>query len=91
MKKILLACAVTFVALSATAGASSAATMAESKYCMSNGADPICMTPETLAMRAKMMEMTKDKAMASRTKYCQDGKSDDPICDPKMMNDTTGY
>jgi hypothetical protein len=38
-----------------------------------------------------MMEMTKDKAMANREKYCNGGGASDPICDEKMMKDTTGY
>ena len=54
--------------------------------------DVICMGPESMAMRAKMMEMNKDMAMANRTKYCEGGQGGkDPICDPKMMNDATGY
>jgi hypothetical protein len=35
--------------------------------------------------------MTKEKAMESRSRYCRDGQAMDPICNPKMMNDTTGY
>ena len=67
--------------------------MKDSKYCRDSGSsDPICMGPEMMAQRTKMMEMTKEKAMENRTKYCQDGAvANDPICDPKMMNDTTGY
>ena len=66
--------------------------MKDSKYCKDYSTDVICMGPESMAMRAKMMEMTKDKAMESRSKYCQDGTGGtDPICDPKMMKDTTGY
>lgn len=66
--------------------------MKDSKYCRENSADPICMGPESLAMRKQMMEMSKDSALEARTKYCRNGTgTDDPICDPKMMNDTTGY
>lgn len=54
--------------------------------------DVICMGPESLAMRAKMMEMTKEKAVEARTKYCEGGTgASDPICDEKMKSDTTGY
>ena len=95
MKKLVFACMVTCAGLSVLVSASYADTnekMKDSKYCMSNGSDPLCMGPEMMAQRAKMMEMTKDKAMESRTKYCTDsGDKTDPICDPKMMNDTTGY
>ncbi len=91
MNKLFLGCAVAFLALSSVANADTNDKMKDSKYCMSNGADPICMGPEAMAQRTKMMEMTKENAMAARTKYCQDGKSGDPICDPTMMNDTTGY
>ncbi len=95
MKKLVIACMFTCAGLAGLVSASYGDTndkMKDSKYCMSNGADPICMGPEMMAQRAKMMEMTKDKAMESRTKYCTDsGNGKDPICDPKMMNDTTGY
>ena len=92
MKKLLLACVVTVMGLSATVGTSDAAAPKESKYCMDNKYDLLCMTPEMLEMLTKMMAMTKDKVMENRTNYCKDnGNSADPICDPKMMNDTTGY
>ena len=91
MKKLLLSCAVLFATCSSIAYADTNEKMKDSKYCMSNGSDPICMGPESMKMREEMMKMTKDNAMAARTKYCQDGKSGDPICDPKMMNDSTGY
>ena len=92
MKKLLLACVITIAGLSATVGTSYAAAPKESKYCMENTFDPLCMTPEMMEMRTKMMAMTKDKVMESRINYCKDGAhSEDPICDPKMMNDTTGY
>lgn len=95
MKKLFFACMVTVAGVSGLVSASYADTnekMKDSKYCMSNGSDPICMGPEMMAQRAKMMEMTKDKAMETRTKYCTDtANGKDPICDPKMMKDTTGY
>lgn len=95
MKKLLLAGVVAFAGLSAVAGASYADTnemMKDSQYCRDNSVDVICMGPESMAMRAKMMEMNKEMAMANRTKYCQGGQGGkDPICDPKMMNDATGY
>ena len=92
MKKILLACAVTLAGLSASASGSMAATMINSKYCIDNSFDPVCMSAEMMDMRMKMMAMTKEKAMANRTNFCQNkANSSDPVCDPKMMNDTTGY
>jgi hypothetical protein len=96
MKKLLLATAVTcaaFTAIVSTSYADTNPAMKESKYCRESGAaDAICMGPEMMAMRAKMMEMTKEKAMENRSKYCRDSAgTEDPICDPKMMNDTTGY
>jgi hypothetical protein len=95
MKKLLVSFAVASAAFAAIVAASHADTnphMLESKYCRDMIADPICMGPEMLAMRAKIMAMTKEKAMESRSRYCRDtavGK--DPICDPKMMTDTTGF
>ncbi len=66
--------------------------MKESKYCESNPGDPVCMGPESLKMRTSIMEMTKDKAMESRTKFCTDNASGkDPICDEAMKNDSTGF
>ncbi len=95
MKKLLLACAVACAGFTAIASASYADVseqMKDSKYCVDNSMDVICMGPESMAMRAKMMEMNKDTAMANRTKYCEGGQGGkDPICDPKMMNDATGY
>ena len=95
MRKLSLACAVAFTGFLATASASYAdvsEAMKNSKYCQDNSMDVICMGPESLAMRAKMMEMTKEKAMENRTKYCEGGTGGtDPICDEKMKSDTTGY
>ena len=95
MKKLLLACVVSCAGITAIAGASYAdvsEAMKNSKYCVDNSMDVICMGPESLAMRAKMMEMTKEKAMEARTKYCEGGTGGtDPICDEKMKNDATGY
>jgi hypothetical protein len=95
MKKLLLACAFTLAGVSAMAGTTYADvndSMKNSKYCESAANDPLCMGPESMAQRTAMMDMTKDKAMAARSKYCQENaNSADPICDPKMMNDTTGY
>jgi hypothetical protein len=94
MKKLLLACAVACAGFTAIASSSYAdinEAMKNSKYCNESGAaDPICMGPEMMAQRTKMMEMTKEKAMENRSKYCESASSD-PICDPKMMKDTTGY
>lgn len=95
MKKLLLSFALACAALTAIAGASHADTnpsMADSKYCRNYPEDVICMGPEMQAMRAKMMAMTKEKAMELRSSYCRSKSvADDPICDPKMMADTTGY
>lgn len=95
MKKVLLACVVACAATTAIASMSFADVseqMKDSKYCVDNSNDVICMGPESLAMRAKMMEMNKETAMAARTKYCEGGTGGtDPICDEKMKNDATGY
>ena len=93
MKKLLLASVIGLTAFAATAGTSSAAlSMKESKYCQMNIADPLCMTPEMMKMRAEMMAMTKEKAMASRSKYCEEHSTDkDPVCTPEMMKDATGF
>lgn len=94
MKKLLLAGVVAFAGVTAIASPSFAdvsEAMKNSKYCVDNSMDVICMGPEMQATRMKMMEMNKDKAMETRTKYCGDGNATDPICDPKMMNDATGY
>ena len=95
MKKLLIACVVTLGGFSAIVSASYAdinEKMKDSKYCESTASDPICMGPEMMATRTKMMEMTKEKAMETRTKYCEtNADAKDPICDPKMMKDTTGF
>lgn len=95
MKNLLLASVVTFAAISAMASGSYAdisEQMKNSKYCETNSADVLCMGPESIAMRTAFMAMTKEKAIEGRTKYCRENAgTDDPICDEKMMNDTTGY
>ena len=95
MRKLLLSCAIAsagFLAITTASYADVSESMKNSKYCVDNSMDVICMGPESLAMRAKMMEMTKDKAMEARTKYCEGGTGGtDPICDEKMKNDATGY
>jgi hypothetical protein len=95
MKKLLLTCVLSgagFIALASASYADTNATMKDSQYCRDNSMDVICMGPEMLAMRTKMMAMTKAKAMENRSMYCRNGQGGkDPICDPKMMNDTTGY
>jgi len=95
MKKLLLTCVATGAGFIALAGASYADTnevMKDSQYCRDNSMDVICMGPEMMAVRAKMMAMTKEKAMENRSMYCRNGQGGtDPICDPKMMNDATGY
>jgi hypothetical protein len=95
MKKLILACGVASAGLLAIASASNAdvsEAMKNSKYCVDNSMDVICMGPESQKMRADMMAMTKEKAMEARTKYCEGGTGGtDPICDDKMKKDTTGY
>lgn len=95
MKKLLVSFALACAAFTAISGASHADTnpnMSDSKYCRNYPEDVICMGPEMMAMRAKMMAMTKEKAMELRSSYCRSKAiADDPICDPKMMTDTTGY
>ncbi len=59
-------------------------------YCRSNIADPLCMDSKTFKMRKMMMAMTKEKAMANRSKYCRNNISD-AICTKKMMNSTLGF
>ena len=95
MKKLLLNCAVAGAGFIALTGASFADTnpmMKNSQYCRDNSMDVICMGPEMKAMREKITAMTKEKAMENRSMYCRNGQGGtDPICDPKMMNDATGY
>lgn len=94
MKKLLLASVIACAGITTIAGASFAdvsEAMKNSKYCVDNSMDVICMGPEMQATRMKMMEMNKEKAMEARTKYCGDGNATDPICDPKAMSDATGY
>lgn len=95
MKKLFLSLAVTCAAFTAIATASHADTnpaMANSMYCRNMATDVICMGPEMRAMRTQMMAMTKEKAMEARSSYCRDHTgAQDPICDPKMMNDASGY
>jgi hypothetical protein len=95
MKKLLLACVVTIVGFAAIGSASFAdinENMKNSKYCETNGDDPLCMGPEMMATRTKIMQMTKEKAMENRSKYCENKEGEkDPICDPKMMKDESGF
>ena len=94
MKKLVLTCAAASAGLLALASVSYAdvsEAMKNSKYCVDNAMDVICMGPEMQKMRADMMAMSKEKAMESRTKYCEGGQAEDPICDEKMKNDATGY
>ena len=95
MKKLLLTCVIAgagFMALASASYADTNAKMKDSKYCREYSQDVICMGPEMMAMREKMMAMTKAKAMENRSMYCRNGQGGkDPICDPKMMNDATGY
>ena len=92
MTKLLLTCVVTFVGFTTQSYADVNDKMKDSQYCMDNSYDVICMGPEMTATRTKMMEMNKEKAMENRSKYCRDhADAKDPICDPKMMNDATGY
>lgn len=93
MKKLLFACAITCVGFSGLVSASYADTnekMKDSKYCMTNGSDPICMGPEMMKMRMEMMKMTKKGAMKNRAKFCMTN-GDDPVCDPKMMHSSMGF
>jgi hypothetical protein len=94
MKKLLLTCLVAgagFMAISSASYADINPAMKDSQYCRDYSLDVICMGPQMRAMRAAMMAMTKAKAMESRSRYCRDGQAMDPICNPKMMNDTSGY
>jgi hypothetical protein len=89
MKKLLLATAISIAGFTAAIGPSSA--MGHSKYCMTNGYDPLCMSPKMMKMRMAMMKMDKATVMKNRTKYCRTSNGSDPICDPKMMHSTMGY
>ena len=60
-----------------------------SKYCMSNGYDPLCMDKAMLHERMMHMKMTKKAVMANRTKYCM-SSSGDPICEKQNMSNTLG-
>jgi hypothetical protein len=95
MKKLLLTCVIASAGFLAIASASYADTnpkMKDSQYCRDYSQDVICMGPEMMAMRAKIMVMTKAMAMEIRSMYCRNGQGgSDPICDPKMMSDSTGY
>ena len=95
MKNLLLSCVVTgagFMALASGSYADINEMMKDSQYCRDYTYDPICMGPEMMATRTKIMEMNKEMAMENRSKYCREhADAKDPICDPKMMNDTTGY
>jgi hypothetical protein len=92
MKTLKIACLIGLVTATFDFAPAYSANMAsKTKYCMSNGYDPICMSPKMLEMRMGMMKMTKAKAMAGRTKYCRNASYGDPICKKQMMNSTLGY
>jgi hypothetical protein len=90
MKKLLfvsalVATAATYTSLPAEAGFN----RSHSKYCMSNGYDPLCMSKAMMHERMMHMKMTKKAVMANRTKYCMSNSSD-PICEKQNMNNTLG-
>ena len=63
MKKLIVSFALACAAFTASAGASHADTnpnMQNSMYCRNYPEDVICMGPEMMAMRAKIMAMTKE-------------------------------
>jgi hypothetical protein len=96
MKKLLLACVVTFIGFSATVGTSSAATPQNSRYCMDNINDPSCTIPEKTETMTKLMavnkDLTKGEVIENHSRFCQDNITlNDPVCDPKVVSDTTGY
>jgi hypothetical protein len=92
MKILNIACLIGLATATLSLTPAYSANMASnSKYCMSNGYDPICMSPKMLKMRMAMMSMTKAKAMSGRTKYCRNATYADPICKKQMMNSTLGY
>jgi hypothetical protein len=95
MKNLLLACVVTFVAFSATAGTSSAGTPQNSKYCMDNIDYAACATPATGETRARMMQVTKDatrgKVIENQSRFCQDNITiNDPVCEPEVIGRRAG-
>ena len=94
MRKLLLTCVdagAGFMAITGTSYADINPAMKDSQYCRDYSLDVICMSPKMRAMRAAMMAMTKQKAMQNRSRYCRKGQGNDPICNPKMRKDTTGY
>jgi predicted lipoprotein with Yx(FWY)xxD motif len=89
MKKLLLACVVTFAGFSATAGTSYAGTsdaMQNSKYCRDYTVDPICWGPNTTETQPIKIATTRNIAAASQTRYCRDSASaNDPVCQSKVI------
>ena len=89
MKKLLLACVVTFAGFSATAGTSYAGAsdaMQNSKYCRDYTVDPICWGPNTTETQPIKIATTRNIAAASQTRYCRDSASaNDPICQSNVI------
>jgi hypothetical protein len=95
MKNLLLASVITFVAFSATAGTSFAATPQNSKYCMDNIDYAACATPAMGETGTRMMQVTKDltrgKVIENQSRFCQDNITvNDPVCEPEVIGRTAG-
>jgi hypothetical protein len=92
MKKIIFASLIGFACITAIASSASAGhTIGHTKYCRDYAMDPICMSPEMFKLRAKMMRMTKAKALENRSRYCRNATYGDLICTKETMKSTRGY
>jgi hypothetical protein len=90
MKKLFLVAALLTTASAFTSLPAEAGFKAnQSKYCMSNGYDPLCMSKAMMHERMMHMKMTKKAVMANRTKYCM-SHTGDPICDKQNVSSTLG-
>ena len=92
MNKLTLTCLLALTAASfSVAPAMADQKIRDSKYCMSETMDPVCMDDKMLEMRKQMMKYNKEMATGNRSKYCKESGKGDPICGDAFVNNNFGY
>ncbi len=91
MKNITLLYLISFASIGFALSPASAAPKEHIAYCRdSNSADPICIDEAkkngTWDDTKTVTPLTKEEALASRTKYCRNAVPDDPVCTKEMFN-----
>jgi hypothetical protein len=92
MNKLSLTCLLALTAASLSVAPAMADQNArDSKYCMSETMDPVCMDDKMLEMRKQMIKYNKEMATGNRSKYCKESGKGDPICGDAFINNNFGY